>query len=163
MTDIANMTIGELVGWGAAATAALSTIVQISPIKINPWSALASWVGRAINGEVIKEVASLKADIQSVKKDIEGVKAADAERDAKQARSRILQFGDELIENERHTKEHFDDVLQDIDDYEAYCREHEEFKNNRTRATTQYILEIYHKCLKDHSFTLDKKKDEINL
>lgn len=157
MTDIASMTVGELAGWSVAALAAVSTLIQISPIKLDPWSALARWIGRSINGEVIKEVASLQKDIQEVKKDIQGVKAADAERDAKQARARILQFGDELIENERHTKEHFDDVLQDIDDYEAYCREHEDFKNNRTHATTQYILEIYHKCLKDHSFSLDKK------
>lgn len=160
MTDIANMTIGELVGWGTVAAAALSTVVQISPVKINPWSALAQWIGRAINGEVIKEVASLKADIQGVKADIEGVKAADAERDAKSARARILQFGDELIENEHHTKEHFDDVLQDIDDYEAYCREHTDFKNNRTHATTQYILEIYHRCLKEHRFALSSKKGD---
>lgn len=157
MTDIASMTIGELVGWGAVGAAALSTFIQISPIKINPWSALARWVGRAINGEVINEMASLKKEIQGVKEDIEGVKAADAERDAKAARSRILRFGDELIEKERHTKEHFDDVLEDIDEYEAYCREHKDFKNNRTHATTQYILEVYHKCLKEHSFALDKK------
>lgn len=155
--ELAGMTLGQLAGSASLLLMFGATVVQVAPIEINPWSALAAWFGRSINGEVIKEVASLKKDIQSVKQEIEGVKAADAERDAKSARARILQFGDELIENERHTKEHFDDVLQDIDDYEAYCRDHTEFKNNRTHATTQYILEVYHKCLKDHSFSLDKR------
>lgn len=152
MTDIANMTIGELLGWGTVGIAALSTFIQIAPIKINPWSALAGKIGRAINGEVIKEVASLKQDIQAVKEDIQGVKDSDAERDAKSARARILQFGDEIIHDTKHTKEHFDDVLQDMDDYERYCKSHPEFKNNRTHATTQHILDIYHKCMEEHSF-----------
>jgi len=152
MTDIASMTIGELAGWGVAGAAALSTIIQIAPIKLNPWSALARWIGRSINGEVIKEVASLQKDIQEVKKDIQGVKAADAERDAKQARTRILQFGDELLHDVKHTKERFDDILEDIDEYEAYCRDHKDFKNNRTHATTQHILETYHSCWDKHSF-----------
>ena len=154
---LSELTLGQLTGSTTLLLAGLATLVQVAPIEINPWSWLARKIGRAINGEVMDDVASIKKDIQSVKKDIEGVKAADAERDAKSARSRILQFGDELIENERHTKEHFDDVLEDIDNYEAYCREHTDFKNNRTHATTQYILEVYHKCLKDHSFSLDKR------
>ena len=152
MTDIFNMTIGELAGWGVAAIAAISTVVQIAPINFNPWSALAKKVGRAINGEVIDEMASLKRDIKAVKEDIQGVKDLDAERDARSARARILQFGDELIHDVHHTKEHFDDVLQDMDDYERYCKSHPDFKNNRTHATTQHILDVYHKCLDDHNF-----------
>lgn len=152
MDFIANMTIGELLSAGTLAALGLSTVVQIAPIKINPWSTLAGWVGRAINGEVIREMAELKNDILEVKQDIQGVKDTDAERDAKQARARILQFGDELIHDVRHSKEHFDDVLQDMDDYEHYCKDHPEFKNNRTHATTQHILDVYHKCMEDHSF-----------
>lgn len=152
MTDIFSMTLGEMAGWGTLAAVGVSTLVQIAPIKINPWSALAARVGRAINGEVIQEVASLKKDIKEVKEDIQGVKDLDAERDAKSARARILQFGDELIHDVRHTKEHFDDVLQDMDDYERYCKAHPDFKNNRTHATTQHILDVYHKCLEDHNF-----------
>lgn len=145
MPDIYSMTIGEMAGWIAAGVAALSTVVQISPVKINPWTCLARKIGRAINGEVISKVDNLENNLNEMKK-------AQEERDAKEARTRILRFGDELIHDVHHTKEHFDDVLQDMTDYENYCASHPDFKNNRTHLTTQIIKETYHKCLEEHNF-----------
>ena len=37
----------------------IPTLVQVSPIKVNPWSWLARKIGRAINGEVIDRVDRL--------------------------------------------------------------------------------------------------------
>ena len=67
MPDIVNMTIGELVGWGVVSAATMSTFLQLSPIKINPWSALARIVGRAINSELITEVGSIKKEMNSLR------------------------------------------------------------------------------------------------
>ena len=39
---------------------ALLSLVEVSPIKINPWSGLAKWLGRAINGEVLESVPQPK-------------------------------------------------------------------------------------------------------
>lgn len=143
--DISSMTIGELVGWGAAAAAALSTVVQFSPIKINPWSWFAKKVGRAINGEVINEVSTLKNEINSLKNSLE-------ERVATDARTRILRFGDECLHGEKHSKEHFDQILRDITEYENYCNEHPDFKNNMAVLTIGSIKSIYQKRMADHDF-----------
>ena len=133
----------------AEASAALAliipTIIQISPIKLNPWTALARWFGRAMNGEVIEKVDKLESELQKLK-------ATADERAAKDARARILRFGDELIHNVHHSKEHFDDILQDMSDYEHYCEKHPDFKNNRLQLTARLIKETYCKCMEEHNF-----------
>lgn len=48
------MTITELLSGGGGIVGlllVLLTLVQIAPIKVNPWTAIGKAVGRAINGE----------------------------------------------------------------------------------------------------------------
>jgi hypothetical protein len=145
MSALANMTLKELLGSGAIIAALIATFVELSPIKIDPWSKLAKWIGRAINGELITKVDKLEADIGKIQSDA-------AEREAKECRARILRFGDEILHGQKHSKEHFDQTLQDITEYERYCEQHKDFKNNMTSITTKAILEAYEKCLHEQSF-----------
>lgn len=138
------MTAAEIATGGGILLAVL-TVIQIAPIKINPWSALAKAIGRAINGEVIAKVDQLERDLVEMK-------AAQEERDAINCRSRILHFGDETIHGVRHTKEHFDQILRDITTYERYCDDHPNFENNTTVLTSQRIKNIYEDCLKTADF-----------
>ena len=138
------MTAAEIATGGGILLAVL-TVIQIAPIKINPWSALAKAIGRAINGEVIAKVDQLERDLV-------GMKTAQEERDAINCRSRILHFGDETIHGVRHTKEHFDQILRDITTYERYCDDHPNFENNTTVLTSQRIKNIYEDCLKTADF-----------
>lgn len=142
---ISSLTIGQLAGGAALLAAGLGTVIQISPIKINPWSWLAQKIGRAINGEVIAKVDKLE-------KDIKNMQDTEDERNAKAARARVLRFGDEVIHEVRHSKEHFDDILQDISDYEKYCKEHPDFENDRMQLTSQHIKETYRTLMKEHDF-----------
>lgn len=138
------MTAAEIATGGGILLAVL-TVIQIAPIKINPWSALAKAIGRAINGEVIAKVDQLERALV-------GMKEAQEERDAINCRSRILHFGDETIHGVRHTKEHFDQILRDITTYERYCDDHPNFENNTTVLTSQRIKNIYEDCLKTADF-----------
>ena len=122
-----------------------ATLIQIAPIKINPWSWLARNLGRAINGDVIDKVEKLEARLDKMEK-------ADEEREVLHARLRILRFGDECQHNVRHSQEHFDQVIEDIDNYEAYCTLHPDFKNNKAALTVSRIKEAYQRCLKDNDF-----------
>lgn len=135
----------EWVKWVAAGVVALMSLIQISPIKINPWTAIGRWIGRAINGELIEKVNNLE-------KQLEIVEAKHDESEAKAARVRILRFGDELYQGKRHSKEHFEDILADITEYDIYCREHPDFKNERTKVTESVILKQYRDCTENHSF-----------
>lgn len=138
------MTMEEIATGGGILLVAM-TLIQIAPIKLNPWSALAKAIGRAINGEVIAKVDRLERELLDMKGSLE-------ERDAISCRARILHFGDETIHGVRHTKEHFDQILRDITTYERYCDDHPNFENNTTVLTSQRIKDIYEDCLKTADF-----------
>lgn len=135
----------EEIATGSGILLAAMTLIQIAPIKLNPWSALAKAIGRAINGEVITKVDRLERELLGMKENLE-------ERDAISCRSRILHFGDETIHGVRHTKEHFDQILRDITTYERYCDDHPNFENNTTVLTSRRIKDIYEDCLKTADF-----------
>ena len=82
-------------------------------------------------------------------------------KDAKDARRRILRFNDELLNNIRHSQEYFNDILDDIDTYEKYCKAHDEFKNNRTVMATENIRRVYQNCLIEHDFA-DNQQAGLN-
>ena len=138
------MNINELVA-GGGVVIVIMTLIQVTPIKLDPWSTIARIIGRAINGEVMTKVDKLSHDLQEMK-------ATEEERDAVNARIRILQFGDELCMNVRHTRERFNQILADIDMYENYCATHPTFENNQSVMTIQNIKDVYHDCMKKHDF-----------
>lgn len=147
-----HITVGAAVGWCGAALLALSGLVEISKIKINPWSWLAKRLGRAINGEVLDKMDTLHARVDNLSHKVDISEAKQEERDARLARTHILRFGDELRIGTLHSKESFDEVLADITAYETYCSAHPEFPNNRTRAAEGFITDTYDKCLRENSF-----------
>lgn len=142
MTLEALSDIGLLGGGGLLI---LMTLVQISPIKINPWSWIGRCVGKFINGEVIEKVDNLSKDVKKNKDD-------DDEQWASLSRSHILRFGDELLHGVKHSKEHFDQILLDISKYEHYCDSHPEYLNNIANATIKQIKKTYQNCLQHNDF-----------
>ena len=143
--SFAEMTISELCGWIVGGIIAASAIIQIAPIKLNPWTWIAKHVGRAVNQEVIEKVDRLESDLRSMK-DLQD------ERNAKNARTKILRFGDELLHDVKHSKDSFDDILAIITEYEQYCEAHPKFKNRMTERTVQHIVSTYDKCIEEHTF-----------
>ena len=59
------MTLKEILFGGGSALFVLLTLLQLAPIKINPWSAIAKAFGRAINSEVLEKVGK-RAAVRSV-------------------------------------------------------------------------------------------------
>ena len=126
-------------------TVAVMSLLQISKVNINPWSALARWLGSAINSAITEEVSKLRETLDNhiVKDD---------ERYAKNCRLRILRFNDEILQQRPHTKEHFDEILDDITEYERYCREHPDYKNNKAVMAIQNVEHVYQECLAKNKF-----------
>lgn len=98
-----------------------------------------------------KKDALLKA-VEKIEKEIEHLRGEAAEDRADNARIRILQFSDECRHGSKHSKEHFDQINQDIDRYRAYCNAHPEYQNNRSVQAIANIERIYAKCLEENSF-----------
>ena len=143
--DMSLETIKEFSLYGGGLLVVLLTIVQITPIKINPWSWLGRCIGRAINGEVLERLKALT-------KEVDDIKASNEEEWVTLSRTHILRFGDEILHGTKHSKEHFDQILADIDRYMDYCNDHPGYKNEMANATIKLIRETYQKCLKQHNF-----------
>lgn len=74
------------------------------------------------------------------------------ERHAITMRVRILRFRDEMLLGQDHTHDSFQQVLGDCDEYERYCKEHPDFKNNQTAASIEHIKRNYAERLEKHDF-----------
>ena len=140
-----------LLGGGGLLIAALS-LVQIAPVKWNPWSALAKAIGRAINADLMQELADTRTTLE---KHIQ----IDDERNADGHRAKILAFNTELLRGIDHTREDFIEVLAEIDQYESYCRAHPDYKNNRARHAVANIGRVYDDRLKKHDFLGEIKSE----
>lgn len=123
----------------------LMTLIQIAPVAVNPWSGIAKWIRRTVYGPVEDEIRQLGDKITAIddKSDM---------REASNSRYRILRFNDEVLQGKKHTKEHFDQILDDMEVYEDYCREHPKYENNKAVMAAQNIKAVYQKCAADKSF-----------
>ena len=75
-----------------------------------------------------------------------------AENEATTCRYRILRFNDEILHDQKHTKEHFDQILDDVTRYEKFCAEHPEYENNKAVMAIENIKRVYQKCSNDNTF-----------
>lgn len=155
----------------------LMSVVEVSKIKINPWTALFNWIGSIMLSGVKKDISGLNSELKSVKQgidimkhdnkedinqlnselknvkqELDSMKQASKEDGVKIARIRILRCADEVYRGDRHSKEYFDNVLDDITTYTEYCRSHPNFKNEKTVIAIKRIEEVYERCLEDHGF-----------
>ena len=126
-----EMTVKEILTTSGGILFALSILVQIAPIEFNPWSALASYIGHALNREVLETIEK---------------------NEAKTARYRIIRFNDEIRHDVRHTEEHFNQIIDDIKTYENYCNSHPNFPNGKAVFSVSNIKKIYEKCISENLF-----------
>ena len=131
----------------------LAGMIRIPKLELNIWNLIGRTIGRSINKEVLEKVSQLSREVDILKKDEE------LER-VRQARQRILRFSDEILFEKRHSKEHFDEILDDIDTYEEYCRTHEDYENNKAVLAIATIREVYKDCLKTHDFLTHIRKEK---
>ena len=144
---------------GGAGLVAILSLVEIAPVKINPWRAVARAIGRAINGEVLESVDDVKRAQRDTRKALDEHIQSDDERNADTLRMRILHFNNELLRGDRHTREDFIEILAVIDAYEQYCKNHPNYRNNRAVFAIKNIGEVYADRLRKRDFLGETKED----
>lgn len=136
------MSIQEIIKNGGGVLLAVMTLVQIAPVKINPWSWIAKAIGRAMG-------------IEAIEKKLDAHITMDDMRMADSHRTQILRFNNELLRGLRHTKEEFIEAIHEIDEYEKYCKDHPEYPNNRAVLAIEHIREVYMERQKKRDFLQD--------
>lgn len=128
------------------------TLVQVSPIKIDPWTSLAKAIGRAINSDITSKFDDLDKKIDKLEENIVNLRAECDEREATLCRTHILRFGDEILHGTKHSQEHFKSILVDISTYEDYCSTHPLYLNNLAEVTIDLIKKTYKECFEQKNF-----------
>lgn len=142
------MTIKELltaISGGDIAVIAflILSLIQITPIKVNPWSWIAKHVGRAINGEVMKKQDAQQKAIETIQSELDVMRKCNSRKRADEARNRILRFDDELRRHMKHSKEFFEQALDDCDYYEQYGKDHPKYPNGKANSAIGHIRKVY--------------------
>ena len=146
------------------------TLLQITPIKINPWSWLwklvkRGWTGfcKSLNAPMLaamekmqaeqdEAIRGVQANLLETKRALDQHIAVDDEREANKVRSEILRFNNELMRGIGHTEEEYVEILSKIDWYHDYCRDHESYKNSRAVHAIANILRVYDVRLEKNDF-----------
>ena len=122
----------------------LLTIIQIAPIKINPWDKILVWFGNHMNADLVRRV-----DVSEEKLD-EHIRDSSEER-IRKIRADILDFGNACMNGRPHTKEEFEFVISECDAYEKHI-EKMQIKNGVATATIAEIRRLYEKKLQNNTF-----------
>lgn len=144
------MNITEYIALGIVG---ILSLVQISPLKIDPWGVLFQCIGKWMNKDVNDKLDNLKKRID------EHIKT-DEEETVKRTRTRLLRFNDEILHGVHHTQEHFDEILEDIDTYERYCNEHTNYPNSKAVMSIENIKKTYRYCFENKCFAVPLENDK---
>lgn len=113
----------------------LSGLIQISPIKINPWTALFEWIGDKINGDLKKKIKALSDDVNEL-----SVQRKEDEKD--RIRWEILDFANSCRNGRRHTKDEYLHIIELNDKYKKLLKETND-KNGVFEVEYEYIKQLY--------------------
>lgn len=137
----------------------IMSLLEVSKIEINPWTYLARKFGNAINHDISEQIKEVNQRIDNVESSIDEVKRIQTDDESKAdeyraitSRVRILKFNEELLRDVKHSKEMFDQVLEDVTKYTHYCVEHPNFENDKAVLAINNVRKCYEKCLEQHDF-----------
>ena len=146
------MTLKEILFGGGSALFVLLTLLQLAPIKINPWSRIAKTIGNAMNAGVMDEIKQVKTAQEETRKKLDDHIEESEERKADNYKSRVLRFNNELVRGLGHTEEDYNEILDIIWKYENYCKTHENYQNNKMPHAIKNVERMYDEMLKTNGF-----------
>lgn len=98
-----------------------------------------------------------KGYIAELRNAITSIKDAFEEERMIVRRRNIFRFSQEVRKGERHTKEEWDQVNQDISDYKSYCNQHPDFVNNRCQLAIEGLEAVYKKAWETDDFAIERR------
>ena len=151
-----------LVG-GGIGIVVLLTLIQITPIKLNPLSYIARKLGDALNASQSEKLESFKKQLEALDKKVEDLKNHVDESEIKTTRIKILRFADEIFMGKIHSYDAYKEVLHAINEYQLYCNEHPDFVNNMAECSIAEIKKAYEIHRTKHNFLMPIATEQSSL
>lgn len=134
----------------------LTYVIEISKIKINPYSWFFKKISNAINGDVIKKIDNIEKDLSEIKEQQNEAEEQRKLDQALSARRRIIRSADEVGNESKtgiiHSEEFYNEALDDCTTYENYCLDHPKFKNNKAKNSIEIIRSAHKRHATDKTF-----------
>jgi len=133
-----------------AVVVAAMSLIQISPLKLNPWtyigtifSKILKWIGSKFNQSINEKIDDIEEEIKHVAKKVDEVDMKNDQNRMKELRWTILSFANTLGEDEKtRTVEEFDDIYAAYEEYEELLNKHS-MKNGRTNRAMKKVDKYY--------------------
>lgn len=122
----------------------VSIFIQITPIKVNPWSALFKWIGKTITGNACSKIDGLIDKVEKIEKD---VKTNEKDR----IRWEILDFANSCRNDRKHTRDEFQHIVALNDKYKRLLKETND-TNGVFEVEYNYIQDLYAERLEKNDF-----------
>lgn len=129
-------------------------IIQIAPIKINPWTKLIKWIGNCLNSDLGKKITELEGKIEELEDKVIDMDRDISEERVKQKRWAILDFTNSCRQGHSHTREEWDHCIDELSWYEQYCEDHD-IPNGVIEQSSAWLNERYQKHLENDDFIKD--------
>ena len=129
-------------GWAVMVLIFAMSVLEVAPIKLNPWKAVLAWLGKRLNGEV-------EESLQKMQEKIDDLEKHTRELWINQTRNSILIFAREARANVLHDSEEWSNVLNLCASYEAFIRENN-FPNGIVQSNIDYIRNLYQELSREH-------------
>ena len=159
----------------------LSLFVEISPIKVNPWSSIARGIGKVfsaytneridaienrmtnnekLHNESLKSLIenldnfnnnmiTMNQMIQVVNDKIQETNDKQEMIEAMTSRYRIIRGADEIRNGIILSDDNIEQLGEDIEIYDSYCKNHPEYKNHKGQISKRVVLDYEQDRLKN--------------
>lgn len=122
-------------GYITAGIVVLLSLIQISPLKLNPWDKLLGWFGRKLNGATEKRLEKVEKQVRDMW--------------INNHRQSILTFARECRAEIEHSSDEWTNVLNVAEEYERYVTENK-VTNGIITQDTEYLRNLYQELSRDH-------------
>lgn len=126
---------------------AIGALVEIAPIRINPWSRIFKWVANIVVGDLQKEFREFKRESE--------------EKTADRMRWDILSFANSCRRGQEHSKDEWWHCISQIKEYEDYTKR-KGIVNGVIEEDSEYLRELYHERNMKNDFLGGKKNELLN-
>lgn len=116
---------------------AFTGLIQIIPIKINPWSALLQWVGKLVTGNACGKIDDLIKQVDENEKD--------------RIRWEVLDFANSCRNDRKHTRDEFQHIVSLHDKYKKLLEKTKD-TNGVFDLEYKYIQDLYAERLEKNDF-----------
>lgn len=130
-----KLTAGEVAGWAAVLIIILFSLIQIAPVKLNPWDSIFGWIGKKVNGETARRIGKLETHVRDMW--------------INDHRHMILTFARECRAEITHSPDEWTNVLNVAEEYERYVAENQ-ITNGIITQDTEYIRRLYQEMSREH-------------